>query len=367
MSEAPSSFAKLLDLAKSTGSTERRELLRQVTDMFFATSGSRSEREDALFDEIMRSVAADMQDGVLIELAGRFADAEDAPRQLLLDLANHALPVAEPLLTRSKLLSEDHLISVVRHRSQGHIHAVAGRADVSERLSSAIVQHGDDTALDRLIRNEGAKISRDTMETVVDRARGNRALHEGVVGRHDMPLDLLNEMYFTVEQRLRESILGRNASVDPAELDAALEKTRSRLQKAAAQSSEDTRRAERFIAQKKANGELTPSLLISLYRDKQFNHFFYGLAEITGLDFDTARSVVQRRDLDALAMICRAAEMERPLFVTIAVLCCGGGGDAMNRAEHFGRVYSEVPVDAAKRAMRFYAVRKGTTGEAEAA
>jgi uncharacterized protein (DUF2336 family) len=364
MSEAPSSFAKLLELAKSPNSDQRRELLRQVTDMFFASSGTRSEREDALFDEVMRSVAADMQDGVLIELAKRFADADDAPRQLLIDLANHALPVAAPLLSRSRLLSEEHLLKVVQEKSQGHIHAVAGRPEVSERLSSAIVEHGDDTALDRLMRNEGAKISRDTMETVVDRARSNKNLHEGVVTRHDMPLDLLNEMYFAVEQRLRETILGRNASVDPAELDAALEKTRDRLQKAAAQSSEDTRRAERFIAMKKASGELTPSLLISLYRDKQFTHFFFGLAEITGLDFDTARGVVQRRDLDALAMICRASEMERPLFVTIAVLCCGGGENAMSRAEHFGRVYSEVPVDAAKRAMRFYQVRKGADKEA---
>jgi uncharacterized protein (DUF2336 family) len=90
------------------------------------------------------------------------------------------------------------------------------------------------------------------------------------------------------------------------------------------------------------------------------------MAELTGLDFDTARSVVQRRDLDALAMICRAAEMERPLFVTIAVLCCGGSDNAMSRAEQFGRVYSEVPVDAAKRAMRFYQVRKGAD-KAEAA
>ncbi len=364
MLDSSTSFAKLLDLAKSPNSEQRRELLRQVTDMFFATSGGRSEREDALFDDVMRTVAADMQDGVLTELSKRFADADDAPRQLLIDLANHALPVAEPLLQRSKLLSEDQLLNVVREKGQGHIHAVAGRATLSEKLSSAIVQHGDDKALDRLVRNEGAQIPRDAMETVVDRARVNKALHEGVIGRHDMPLDLLNEMYFVVEQRLRENILARNASVDPAALDAALEKTRDRLQKAAAQSSDETRRAERFIAMKKANNELTPSLLISLYRDKQFTHFYFGLAEITGLDFDTARSVVQRRDLDALAMICRAAEMERPLFVTIAVLCCGGGDNAMTRAEQFGRIYSEVPVDAAKRAMRFYQVRKGADREA---
>jgi hypothetical protein len=56
-------------------------------------------------------------------------------------------------------------------------------------------------------------------------------------------------------------------------------------------------------------------------------------------------------------MICRAANIERPLFVTLAVLI-GGGDDAMARAEEFGRMYNSVPVEAAQRAMRFFKVRK---------
>ncbi|UPT61570.1 MAG: hypothetical protein M0D54_14310 [Hyphomonadaceae bacterium JAD_PAG50586_4] len=38
-------FAKLIDLAKTPDSNQRRELLREVTDLFFATSHTRSERE----------------------------------------------------------------------------------------------------------------------------------------------------------------------------------------------------------------------------------------------------------------------------------------------------------------------------------
>jgi hypothetical protein len=57
-------------------------------------------------------------------------------------------------------------------------------------------------------------------------------------------------------------------------------------------------------------------------------------------------------------MICRAAGIERPLFVTLAVLSCGGD-EAMSRAEEFGRMYNNVPIEAAQRAMRFFKVRKG--------
>ena len=357
MSAATSNFIRLTELAKASSSDQRRELLREVTDLFFVSSGARSERETALFDDVLRTVAAEMQEGVLIELARRFADADDAPVQLMRDLANHALPVSEPILRKSKVLTDEVLMEVVRDQSQDHLRAVAQRDKLSERLSDAIVKHGDDTTVDKLVRNTGAQISRTTMETVVDRARTSKILHAGVVGRPDMPLDLLNEMYFVVEQRLRETIMTRNATVDPRELDAALETTRSRLQRVAVESTEETRRAERYVALKKASGELTPSLLISLYRDKQYSHFLFGLADLTGIDFETARGIIHRRDLDALAMICRAAGMERPLFVTIAVLCCGGER-AMNQAEEFGRAYTSVPIEAAQRAMRFFKVRK---------
>jgi hypothetical protein len=56
-------------------------------------------------------------------------------------------------------------------------------------------------------------------------------------------------------------------------------------------------------------------------------------------------------------MICRAAGIERPLFVTLAVLACGGD-EAMARAEEFGKMYNSVPMEAAQRAMRFFKVRK---------
>jgi hypothetical protein len=56
-------------------------------------------------------------------------------------------------------------------------------------------------------------------------------------------------------------------------------------------------------------------------------------------------------------MICRAANIERALFVTIATMTCGGDG-AMAKAEEYGRMYNAVPVEAAQRAIRFFRVRK---------
>jgi uncharacterized protein (DUF2336 family) len=352
-----SRFGKLVELARTTDSAQRRELLREVTDLFFETSGARNDRESQLFGDVLQLVAAEMQDGVLAEFAERFADADDAPVALMRDLANHAFEVAAPVLTRSRALDDQTLLQIVGKQSQQHIKAVAQRESVSEALSDAIVQLGDDNALDALMRNEGADISRTSMEAAVDRARRNAVLHEAVVTRQDLPLDLLNDMYFVVAASLREQIMQRNASVDPAALDAALAKARDRLKRTVGDLSAEAKNAMGFIQSKKAAGELNARMLVSLYREAKQMHFLYGLAEVTSVDPETVSGMLDRRDVDALAMLCRAAGVERPLFVTLAVLTCGGE-DAMNRAEEFGRMYNGVPVEAAQRAVRFFKMRK---------
>ena len=320
-------------------------------------AGARNDRETDLFGDVLQLVAAEMQEGVLAELAERFADADDAPVGLMRDLANHVFEVAAPVLTRSKALDEQTLIEIVGDGSQQHIKAVAQRETVSEALSDAVVQFGDDHAIDALMRNEGADVSRTSMEAAVDRARRNALLHEAVVTRRDLPLDLLNDMYFVVESSLREQIMQRNASVDSAALDAALAKARERLKRTVGDLSAEAKNAMSFIQSKKAAGELNARMLVSLYREAKQMHFLYGLAEITNVDHETVANILERRDVDALAMLCRAAAVERPLFVTLAVLTCGGE-QAMTRAEEFGRMYNQVPVEAAQRAVRFFKMRK---------
>lgn len=156
----------------------------------------------------------------------------------------------------------------------------------------------------------------------------------------------------------------RNAGVDPKTLEEALAKTRDKLRSDARAQTEEFRRAEAFIKQKKKAGELSGRLLVTLYREKRVPEFLCGFAELTGVDISTAQEVVDRRDIDALAMLCRAADMERPLFVTIAIMLCGE--ESVLKGEEYGRMFASVPVEAAQRAMRFYRVRKATEGQAAA-
>lgn len=355
-----SKLRDLIDLAKEPSSERRRELLREVTNLFFAGVENQGEPEATLFDDIMTQLAGEMEEQVRAELAEQVAPQPTAPKRLLRTLASDSIGVAAPILRSSTALTEDDLITVARNRGQEHLQAISQRVAVPEAVSDVIVARGDDATLGVLLRNDGAALSRQAHETVVDRAVANADLHEAVLDRSSLPIDLLNEMYFVVEARLRNKILERNAAVDPAQLEAALAAGRKSVAARDGALPADYQDAERAVRQMLAKRAITPPVLAGMLRNRETTKFMIALAEQAGIDFHTARRILDRRELDALAIVCKAADFDRSLFLTFAVLVLDKDANAMGRAREYGELYSELPKESAQRTLRFWRMRRST-------
>lgn len=357
----------LIELAQEPSSERRRELLRSVTDLFFTNDEGPSGIELQLYDDVMSQLAGEMEEAVRAELAERLAGVEVAPQGVLRDLARDpSIAVAQPVLSSSKALTEDELLIVARTRGQDHLRAISQRETVSEALSEAIVERGDDQTLNVLLRNQNAAMSRETQEIVVDRAADNPELHEAVVGRDGLPIDLLNEMYFVVEAKLRDKILERNAEVDPAELDAALAAGRKKMAARDGALPTDFTEAERQIQILRAKRAITPAVLAAFLRNRETTKFLVALAELAEIDFHTARRILERRELDALSIVCKAAGFDRSLYLTFAVLILDRDANAMARAREYGELYESLPREAAQRTIRFWRLRRQTGNVAAA-
>lgn len=356
----------LIELAQEPSSQRRRELLRNVTDLFFASEKGPTPSEMVLFDDVMSQLTAEMEEVVRAELAHRLAGSDYAPAKLLRTLAADAITVAEPILTTGQALSLEDQIHVAMTRGQEHLRALSQRPGVASAVTDAIVERGDDQTLSVLLRNGSAELSRTAHETVVDRAVANPDLHQAVVDRHSLPIDLLNEMYFVVEARLRDRIMERNAKVDPAELEAALAAGRKQVAARDGALPPDYALAEAAIKTMRARNLLTPQVIAGLLRNSEITKFLVALAEMADVDFHTARRILERKELDALAIICKAADFDRALFLTFAVLILDGEMDAMGRAREYGELYSALPKDAALRTVRFWRMRR-QTGDVAAA
>lgn len=362
---ADSRIHDLIALAHETDSARRRDLLRGVTDLFF--SGERhGPNEMALFDDVLGQLAGEMEVAVRAELADRMAHGSGAPAGLMSRLARDEIDVARPVLQHSWSLSDADLLQVARTHGQDHLRAISQRHSVPAVVSEAIVERGDDQTLGVLLRNEGAELSREAHEQVVDRAALNPALHEAVVTRASLPIDLLNEMYFVVEAQLRDRILTRNANIDPGQLDAALAAGRKRVALGDGALPADYAEAEAAVRAMKAKGEISPRTLAAMLRNRETTRFLVALGVLADIDFHTARLILERKELDALAIVCKAADFDRSLFLTFTVLILDRADGAMSRAKAHGDLYGALPRDSALRTIRFWRMRR-STGDVAAA
>jgi len=353
-----STLTDLIELAKEPSSARRRELLRQVTNIFMAHPEDVSAPEMALYDQVMSQLTSDMEMAVRAEISNTLSNARTAPIGLLRKLATDDISVAEPILTRSKALSENDLIHVVSTKGQDHMRAVSRREVVPESVSGVIVKRGDDTTLHTLLSNDGARLSRESNEEVVQRAQANPALHEVVVNRKDLPVDLMNDMYFVVETRLRERIVAENDKLDPALVEQALSKGRNRVAIAYGSFPEDYERISKEVAALRANGKLTPQLLAKYMRDPNPTWFLVALAQMADIDYLTAKHLVEKREIDALAIACKAAGLDKALFLTYAMIMLSEHENAMGRAAEYGKLYTDLPLETAQRTIRFWRMRR---------
>ena len=345
-------------MAEEGSSEKRRALLRELTEHFFG-SATRTASEDALYGSVLARLATDMEAAVRTELSVRFAQASDAPHALIHHLANDDAAVASAVLTASPVLTDEDLLGVVRKHGQEHLRAVSARPSVSEVLSEVIVERGDDETLGTLLRNDGARLSRKSSEVAVERAKVNPALHEATVSRTGLPPDLLNEMYFVVEARLRTRILEQNARMDPALLESALAAGRDRIATNDGALPADYAECFAYVEELRAAGQLTPQMLARFLRSGSRTSFLIALAQMSDIDFHTARQIIERRDLDALAVVCKSADLDRALFLTYALVLLNDDGGAMAKAQSFAGMYTELTKEAALRTLRFWRMRRG--------
>ncbi len=352
-----SKLNNLVGLAREKSSDRRRALLREVTDLFFEETPERNSAVSGRFDEILTALAEQTAQDARQELSHRFANTPLAPRGLVLKLAQDAIEVAGPMLSKSSVLSEDDLVSIAEEGCQDHLKAMSKREAVSERLSDTIVRRGDDETVATLISNEGAQISRETFETVSERAETSEILQAPLVKRTDTPNDILADMMLTVRNHLRDLIMDRFDGVDPAIIDQAMAVSKARLA-ARIQNDKQVEEARKFIAAMAMRKKLDGGLLARLLREGETVKFHVGFAEMTGVDYTAAKRAIEQESIDPLALICRSAGFDKALFVTLAVLRHSHSEDAFRDARELGELYDRITEDDAARAMRFWRMRR---------
>ena len=162
----------------------------------------------------------------------------------------------------------------------------------------------------KLVSNAGAELSRDAVEKVVERSEGNEALQSPLIGRQDLPVDLLNEMFSFVSSKLRTQIIQKIDGLPQDVLDRALNQTRDRFARKSKDQGID-RRARVFVSETARKSELNEALLVELMRSGQTTEFAHAFARLGDIDVKPRNASCKPATPEGVAIVCRSARFSR--------------------------------------------------------
>lgn len=220
LEEGNRAFASFRVLNGEDNHTEREQLFRNMAQLFSYVSDRCDDEQVAQYDEVLCQLAELVEVEARAHVAKLLAPLDRAPGTVVMRLANDDdIEVARPLLEFSNVLSDDDLIDIISNRSEEHRVAIAGRAEVGERVGEAIVQHGETASVVRLVRNENAEFDRSTLEKLVERARRDAEIASDLRGRSDIDWQSLRGEITSAAGKVLQSLSHVERHIDPVAAD----------------------------------------------------------------------------------------------------------------------------------------------------
>lgn len=310
---------QLYQLARDKTIAGRKSLVNAVSDLFFDSQELLTDREKALMTDILHQLLHDMEMSVRRELAERLAKTENAPHELIITLANDKIEVAYPILRESELLHDTDLIEIIHHRALQHQLAIAMRKTLNESVTDALVETGHEDVIKTMLENPDAKLSKITMEYLVDQSKRVDSYQNPLLTRSDLEPVLVKRMYWWVSAAMRKHIVA-NFDIDPTELDSSLEATAKDLIDEASSELDKTSKSAEVANRLAEIDEISPQLLIEVLRQGEVPLFEAMYAKLTGLRPKLVRRIVYEPDGEALAVACKAVGIDKPNFASIFML-----------------------------------------------
>ncbi len=344
-----SNLLDLKSLAENRASFARSALFDRVAGMLFESEGELSPEVRGLIDQILTGLIHQVESDVRKKVAGRLANLESAPRELIKLLASDEFEIAAPILYHSPVLTTEDLIAIVNAKSPEHREAIAKRANVPADVVRALVAVKEPRVIETLLANSGAVIPRAVFHDLVALAERTNSLCKPLTERRDMPKDLAHQMFWFASAALRQVIVQR-FSIDAKDLDGVIAEVLAEKGLAA-----------RFGKDKVSHwaaGEV--NALVGKAKAGDVPGFTAALAVVTGTDDATARRIVSDMGGEPLAIACKSIGADKSQFTTIFLQLDFkrfGKSRPMSFLEGVAKIYDGMPQAKARAMVQLWSVQ----------
>jgi len=317
-----------------------------------------------------RQLAADILVGLLrtsnVELRQRcalgLARVTDAPKALLRYLARDEISVALPLLENGAGFDDSDLVATIRAGMAAHWLAISRRRHLTESVTDALIQTGDTTSIEAVLRNQGARLSTQGVDLVVARSRQAASLPALLVARNEIRPTQALVLFWWAGFEARLQILRRFA----VDRNVLIQELGDVFKLAAAEgwADADTRKTLQVIERRQRNraaaaqspyGSLEGALAAAEHGlDRGLIH---EIAHLAGVKPTTASQIFADPAGEAIGVFCKAVGLKRPLMIGLWKALRRPNGDPDSTNNPLGRaayVFDTLATAKAQTVLRYW-------------
>ncbi len=276
-----------------------------------------TEAERRLAEEIFRKLAHDAEVLVREALAANLKSTPDLPHDLALSLAKDVDSVSLPVLKYSEVLTDDDLIEIVRGENAAAKQvAIAQRASVSTAVADALIDTGNETAVARLVANEGAELTEEALGRVLTDYNSSEEVAESISRRPVLPPAISEQLVSAMAQKLENYLVSKHDLPADAAANLILQ-TRERATVSLLSRGASGTDLEDLVYQIHVNGRLTPSLIIRALCVGDMAFFEAALARLANVPLKNAQRLIHDCGDLGLSSIYEKAKMPERLYSAV--------------------------------------------------
>ena len=301
--------------ARSAGLGQRAQAVNALARAYLTAEMSPNDRWEA--ETALTAMLEDPAPLVRRAMADAFADAADAPRHLIVALANDQSETAAVVLSRSPVLTDADLVDCAALGDEVVQTAIALRRRVSIPVAAALAEIASPVALSALADNPGADIPNSGFRRMLERHGAEAALRESLLNRADLPLDIRQAIAAAVANTL-SAFVAECGWLSPERSERVTREAREKTTVVLSANAHDSD-VQRLVAHLRRSAQLTPALMLRAILSCNLTFAGAALAELTGLPMRRIAKLMQDARSAGFAALYRRAGLPDSLklaFVT---------------------------------------------------
>ncbi len=251
-----------------------------------------TENERRLAEDIVRAFMRDTETNVRGALAESLKSCAVVPHDVAMGLARDIAEVSVPFVQFSQVLSDADLLAVIAENNIETQVAIAKRATVSESVSDALVQKGNEKVVATLAGNQGAQISPTTLDQIVERHGHRTSVAEVLAFRPKIPLSIAERIVHRIFAQLWAKLAERKSLPEDVVSDMVLQ-ARERATIALLPAETGRYDVEALVAHLHANRRLTASIILRAVCMGDVRFLEAALAKLAGIPVENARLLIE--------------------------------------------------------------------------